>query len=673
MSLNNSKKANSKDTQDLDLTDPRQAKEHKLAQLKKLGINPYPSNFDRTHQAAEIQSKYEGLEDGAETEDVVRVAGRIMANRNNGMFIDLMDASGKVQIFCHKDSMDEEALAMLKLYDIGDIIGAEGTMRRTPRGELSVRCTSTVMLTKSLMPLPDKHAGLADVEMRYRQRYVDLIMNEDSKNKLLIRSQIVRFLRNYLDDTGAIETETPMLQPIKGGASAKPFMTHHNALDSTFYLKVAAELYLKRLLVGGLANHVYEIGRYFRNEGVSIKHNPEFTMAEGNMLYADYTDMMDLIEDMVSKAVKHVHGTTKVTFEDRELDFSTPWKRASMCDLIKEHTGLDFMAVETAAEAIELAKSKGVHVDEGMNWGQVVAEVFDEKVEDILIQPTHVMDLPADVSPLAKPNEDNPRLVERFETFINGWEIANAFSELNDPKLQYERFKEQVAQGEAGDEEAQMLDADYITALEYGLPPNGGWGLGIDRLVMLLTNSSNIRDVICFPTLKPNQEQAAPAVQTIKPSTSPETTNEKADYKSIDENTKRFVVVVNGKEESPARLMNAIGHTMAGLAGDIAKNEDLCFVDYKDAEGNIHPSISHYPVIVLKAKNSNKIKTIREQAIEKNLAFTDFTDTMTIGKTQEQLDATQNQSGENLNYLGLCLFGDRDTLAELTGKLSLYK
>ncbi len=495
-------------TQDteLDLTDPRQAKEHKLAQLREKGINPYPPKFDRTHQALEIQEKYESLEDGAETEDIVRVAGRIMANRNNGMFIDLMDTSGKIQIFCHKQSMDEEALAQLELYDIGDIIGAVGTMRRTPRGELSVRCTETMMLTKSLLPLPNKHEGLSDVETRYRQRYVDLIVNEESKNVLLTRSNILRFLREYLNNSGAIEVETPMLQPIMGGASAKPFITHHNALDSDFYMKVAAELYLKRLLVGGLADHVYEIGRYFRNEGISIKHNPEFTGAEGNVLYADYTDMMDLVEDMIGGAVEHVHGTRKIAFGDKEIDFSSPWKRASMCDLIVEYTGLDFMAVETAEEAIELAKTKGVHVDLNSNWGQVVAEVFDERCEEKMVQPTHVMDLPMEVSPLAKPKEDNPRLVERFETYINGWEIANAFSELNDPKIQYERFKEQVAQGEAGDEEAQMLDADYITALEYGLPPNGGWGIGIDRLVMLLTNSSNIRDVICFPTLKPKKD-----------------------------------------------------------------------------------------------------------------------------------------------------------------------
>lgn len=491
--------------ENLDLTDPRQAKEHKLQQLIAKGINPYPANFDRTHEAADIYKKYEGLADGEETTDVVRVAGRIMAMRNNGMFIDLMDVSGKIQVFCHKDSMDTEQLELLKLYDLGDIIGAEGTMRRTPRGELSVRCTQTTILTKSLEMLPEKHHGLADIEQRYRQRYLDLIANEESKETLLMRSKIVRHIRNYMDDSGAVEVETPILHSIMGGASAKPFLTHHNALDSNFYLRVATELPLKRLIVGGLADSVYEIGRCFRNEGVSIKHNPEFTSIEAYHSYKDYKDIMDLIEDLVKSTVEKVHGKTNIIFGDNEIDFGKPWARKSMCELVQEKTGVDFLKIKTAEEAIKAAKDLGVHADANMKWGQVVAEVFDEKVEGSLIQPTHVTDLPTDISPLAKQKPEDPRLVERFETFINGWEIANAFSELNDPKIQYQRFMEQVAQAEAGDEEAQMLDEDFVTALEVGLPPTGGWGLGIDRLVMLLTNSSNIRDVICFPTLKPKK------------------------------------------------------------------------------------------------------------------------------------------------------------------------
>lgn len=488
-----------------DLTDPRQAKEHKLQELLAKGINPYPAKFDRTHQAAEIQAKYEPLENGAETTDIVRVAGRVMANRNNGMFIDLMDASGKVQIFCHKESMSAEGLELLKLVDIGDIIGAVGTMRRTPRGELSVRATEVVMLTKSLEPLPEKYHGLTDVEQRYRQRYLDLIMNEESRNTLRTRSKIVTFIRDYMNGIGAIEVETPIFHAIMGGASAKPFTTHHNALDADFYLRVATELPLKRLIVGGLADSVYEIGRCFRNEGISIKHNPEFTSIEAYHSYMDYFDIMDLIEDMVYKAVMHIHGTPKIKFGDKEIDFTTPWKRQSMCSLVQEKTGVDFLEFEKVEDAKAAAKKLGVHIGANMNWGQIVAEVFDEKVEADLLQPTHVTELPLDISPLAKVHRDNPRLVERFETFVNGWEIANAFSELNDPKIQQARFEDQVAQRDGGDEEAQMLDDDFVTALEVGLPPTGGWGLGIDRFVMLLTDSHNIRDVICFPTLKPKK------------------------------------------------------------------------------------------------------------------------------------------------------------------------
>jgi lysyl-tRNA synthetase class 2 len=310
-----------------------------------------------------------------------------------------------------------------------------------------------------------------------------------------------------MDGIGAIEVETPIFHSIMGGASAKPFTTHHNALDADFYLRVATELPLKRLIVGGLADCVYEIGRCFRNEGISIKHNPEFTSIEAYHSYMDYFDIMDLIEDMVYKAVMHIHGTPKITFGDKEIDFTTPWKRQSMCDLVKEKTGVDFMAIKTAEEARSAAKNIGVHVEPSSNWGQVVAEVFDKRVEDDLIQPTHVTELPMDISPLAKQHRDDPRLVERFETFINGWEVANAFSELNDPKIQLQRFEEQMLQREAGNEEAQMLDEDFVTALEVGLPPTGGWGLGIDRFVMLLTNSSNIRDVICFPTLKPKKNK----------------------------------------------------------------------------------------------------------------------------------------------------------------------
>lgn len=486
------------------ISDPRESRLAKRQAYIDAGGNPYAYNFDKKHDAAALQAKYAELPDGEETTDEVSVAGRIMAMRNNGMFIDLMDVTGRIQIFCHKDSMAAEELANLEYLDLGDIIGVKGTIRRTPRGELSVRAKTVTLVTKSLEPLPEKHHGLTDIETRYRQRYLDLIMNEESRQKLLKRSEIIAFLRAQLRDMGAVEVENPILQPIMGGASAKPFTTHHNALDTEFFLKVSAELYLKRLLVGGLAEHVFEIGRYFRNEGISPKHNPEFTMLEGNVLWKDYNDIMVLVETLVESAVKHINnGNTKLMYGDKEIDFKAPWTRKSMAELVLEATGVDFMQIMSDEAAFAKAKEMGIDTEGKKKWGEVLSVVFEEKVEHTLIQPTHVIDLPYDISPLAKLHRQDKRLTERFESFCNGWEIANAFTEQNDPDIQRASFDSQVAAREAGDEEAQMMDEDYVTALKVGLPPNGGYGIGIDRLVMLMTNSHNIREIIAFPTLKP--------------------------------------------------------------------------------------------------------------------------------------------------------------------------
>ena len=490
---------------DTPITDPRKAKIVKLNKLGEAGLPAYPHEFRPTHQAQALQDGYKDLADGTDTEDSVTIAGRVRSMRNNGMFIDLHDSSGKIQVFSHKDRTEQDQLDKLQYVDIGDIIGITGKVRRTPRGELSVAMLELTMLAKSVAPLPEKHHGLSDVEARYRQRYVDLIMNEESRDTLRARSKIVSTIRKTMDDMGALEVETPMLHPIMGGATAKPFTTHHNALDTNFFLRVAPELYLKRLITGGLANDVYEINRCFRNEGISIKHNPEFTSIEGYHAYKDYTDMMTLVETVVQNCVQALHGSTKVTFGETEIDFGGPWKRITMVDAVIEACGIDALTYDDAPSLIAAAKDKGVHVDAKANWGQAVETLFEEKVEPTLTQPTHILDHPLDISPLAKTHRDNPRLVERFESFVNTWEIANAFTELNDPAIQRERFNAQSAARDAGDDEAQMLDEDYITALEYGMPPTGGWGLGIDRLTMLLTNSSNIRDVICFPTLKPKK------------------------------------------------------------------------------------------------------------------------------------------------------------------------
>lgn len=486
------------------LTDPREARKAKLKAVRDAGGNPYVYVYDRDARAGDLQTKYADLAPGTETEDMVSVAGRIMAIRNSGMFIDLADPSGKIQVFCHKESMSEEELAKLANLDLGDIVGAKGTIRRTPRGELSVRAKSVLLLTKSLQPLPEKYHGLTDIEQRYRQRYVDLIVNEDSRDVLRKRSQIVTGIRQYLtNDWGGVEVETPMLHPILGGASAKPFVTHHNTLDTEFYLRIAPELYLKRLIVGGFADCVFEINRNFRNEGISPRHNPEFTMVELYKTYCDVNDMMDMTEGLIRYLAQSVFGKMEFEFNGHTIDVSKPWARKPMCTLVAEATGVDFMTVTDAAAARAEAKKLGVHVEPTAKWGEVVAAVFEEKCEENLIQPTHVTNFPLDVSPLAKTHRDNPLLTERTESFVGTWEIANMYTELNDPAVQMERFEEQMKARDAGDEEAQMLDADFVTALEYGLPPTGGWGLGVDRLCMLLTGAANIRDVILFPTLKP--------------------------------------------------------------------------------------------------------------------------------------------------------------------------
>lgn len=473
-----------------------------MKQLQARGVDPYPYHFDVKDHAADLQAKYKDIPNGTMTEDRATVAGRVMSNRNSGMFMDLRDGSGKIQIFCHKDHLSETDLETISYFDIGDIIGVTGLVRRTPRGELSINAEKVTLLTKSIRPLPEKYHGIHDIELKYRKRYVDLIMSEESRATFKKRSQIITFIRQLLLGEHFMEVETPMLHSIAGGASAKPFLTHHNALDMPLFLRIAPELHLKRLVVGGF-ERVFEINRCFRNEGISVKHNPEFTSVEIYQAYADYSDMMGLTERIIEGAAKLVNnGETKLKFGENEIDFKAPWPRKSMQDLVKEKTGVDFMTITDPKAAAAAAEKLGVHIKPGANWGEVVEAVFADKVEHTLIQPTHVTDLPKDISPLAKVHRKNEILTERFETYINAWEVANAFSELNSPFDQLDRFKKQMEARASGNEEAQPLDEDFIEALEYGLPPTGGLGIGIDRLVMLLTNSASIRDVIAFPTLR---------------------------------------------------------------------------------------------------------------------------------------------------------------------------
>lgn len=482
--------------------DQKAARLEKLAAIRALGIDPYPYRYDTSTSAAALHERHAALENDVRTEEVARVAGRIRAYRNSGMFIDLYDTTGKLQIFGHKDFLDELSLQLLPLLDLGDIIGVEGIVRRTKRGELTLDARRIALLSKALLPLPEKYHGMADVEQRYRQRYLDLIVTDETRATFRARSRIVSTLRRSMEARGYMEVETPMLHGIVGGASAKPFTTHHNALDQGLYLRIAPELYLKRLVVGGLSDKVFEINRNFRNEGISTRHNPEFTMMECYAAFQDYEDMMALVEGLFAEAAEAATGSTTVTFAGIELSFAGPYRRVSMTDAVREATGVDFLAIHDVAEARAAARAAGAPMTGKENWGQCVEAVFGEKVERTLIQPTHVTDLPRDISPLAKVHRTDPRLTERFETYCNTWEIANAFSELTDPQDQFERFAAQVAARDAGDDEAQMMDRDYVTALEHGLPPTGGMGMGIDRLTMLLTGSPSIRDVILFPTLR---------------------------------------------------------------------------------------------------------------------------------------------------------------------------
>lgn len=485
----------------------RNTRIQKLNDLIDKGINPYPYTFDRTASAADLHIKYAELPAGEEDSKVFSVAGRIMAMRNNGMFIDLVDSSGKIQLFLHKENIAEEKIKLLKLLDVGDILGACGTVRRTPRGELSIKVQDFKILSKSLLPLPEKWHGLTDIEVRYRQRYLDMIMNADVRETFLKRSKIISEIRNYLIQRGFLEVETPMLQTIAGGATARPFITYHNTLDMQMYLRIAPELYLKRLLVGGISEKIFEINRNFRNEGISPRHNPEFTMLELYQAYVDYNEMMVLTENLISSVAQSVLGTMEIEFQGTVINLTPPWQRMTMLGAVRKYAGIDFSQILSAEEAAKEAEKIGVPVEEGDSWGKIIDTVFEYKVEPHLIQPVHIVDYPRDISPLAKPHRDDPRLVERFETRINGWEVANAFSELTDPIDQRRRFEKQVETKKENDfETPSKVDEDFLRALEYGMPPAGGLGIGIDRLIMLLTNSPSIRDVISFPTLKPRND-----------------------------------------------------------------------------------------------------------------------------------------------------------------------
>ena len=487
--------------QEQDLNKLMQVRREKLEELQKEGKNPFAiTKYDRTETAGQIKSNYEEFE-GKD----VSIAGRIIAKRIMGKasFCTIQDSNGTIQSYVSINDLGEESYKAFKTFDIGDIIGIKGFVFKTRTEEISVHAKEVILLTKSLRPLPEKFHGLKDMDLRYRQRYVDLIVNPEVKDTFILRSKILKEIRNFMTENGYMEVETPMLTTVATGDAARPFITHHNTLDLQMYLRIAPELNLKRLIVGGF-DKVFEIGKNFRNEGMDIKHNPEFTNMEWYAAYEDYNDMMNISEELISTVAKKVLGTTKINYDGNEIDLTPSWKKITMIEAIKEVTGVDFNTINTDEEARSIAKEKGVEFEEIKNTrGHIINEFFETFVEETLIQPTFIMDYPVEVSPLTKRRNDDPRLVERFELFIGGREYGNAYSELNDPIDQYERFLKQVEAKEKGDEEAGGMDEDFVTALEIGLPPTGGMGIGLDRLIMLLTGSASIRDVLFFPTMKP--------------------------------------------------------------------------------------------------------------------------------------------------------------------------
>ena len=485
-----------------DLGEQTRVRREKLAELQAAGEDPFQlTRFDWDATSRQIRENFDALEGKP-----VKVAGRLMSKRGMGKvsFCDLQDKDGRIQLYARQDEMDEAVYKKFKKFDIGDIVGVDGEVFRTQRGEMSVRAKNITLLSKSLLPLPEKFHGLQDKELRYRQRYVDLMVNPDVRNNFLVRSKFIKHVRDFMDGRGYIEVETPVLNTISGGATARPFITHHNTLDIDMYMRIATELPLKRLIVGGM-DRVYEIGRIFRNEGMDPKHNPEFTTIELYQAYADFNDMMDLFEDLLSSAAQKLLGTYQVQWQGEDIDLTPGWPRMPMHEAVKQYCGIDFMTIGSDEEAVAAAKSIGVELPETADktWGNALYECFDQKVEEKLIQPTFITMHPVDVSPLAKRSPKDPRLTERFELFICHSEMGNAFSELNDPIDQRQRFQKQVEMRAKGDDEAGMMDEDFLTALEYGMPPTGGLGIGIDRCVMLLTGADTIRDVILFPTMKP--------------------------------------------------------------------------------------------------------------------------------------------------------------------------
>lgn len=631
----------------------------KLDALRKLGVNPYPSSVVRDHTIDQAL-----VSDGKK----VAVVGRILRMRGHGkiFFWDITDESGSLQLVIKADSCENNSFALTEFVDLGDFISAQGLIGKTQAGEVSLFVETFQIITKTLLPLPDHWHGFKDVEDRYRKRYLDILLNPEVKKRLYLRSKIIDAIRDFMTDRSFIEVETPTLQPVYGGGFARPFATHHNELESDLYLRISDEMYLKRLIVGGFEK-VFEITKVFRNEGVDHDHNPEFTMFEAMTAYTDYAYGMDIIEEIIEYAAKQTLGTTVFTYQGVQMDVKRPWSRFRMVEAIQKFTGIDPLAwkdIQSAKEAIQKVESipqeKFKILNALQSIGECISFLFEEAVESQLIQPTIVYDYPIETSPLAKKCND-PRFTQRFEMFAFGSELGNNYTELNDPVDLRKRFIEEKKREEAGFDEAHQTDYDYLEAIEHGFPPTCGIAIGIDRLVMLFSDAKSIKEVIPFPTLRSQQKmkQSVEAKEVVNTISLP------------DEKGMRFIAILRKDVES-GRLMNALGHMTAGLAGGFDKAKEMCFLQYKDKDDGLHPNISHFPFIVLKADNTNQIRTVRDEAIKRGIIFTDFTSTMTVGTSKDQVVATRASHEKDLEYFGICLFGKTFELREFTKKFSLF-
>lgn len=638
----------------------RKTRVEKLEKFQNAGINPYPTRANRT------STIFQALESEGQK---VSLAGRMMSYREHGniAFAHLRDGSGRIQIFFQKKLLGDEFKG-LKLLDIGDFIQVEGEIGRTIAGEISILPISYRLLAKSLLPMPSEWYGLKDVEARYRKRYLDLLLNEDSKQRFIFRSQIIGAIREYLDKDGALEVETPTLQPLYGGANARPFITHHHALNSDFYLKISDELYLKRLVIGGIEK-VYEIDHDFRNEGIDKSHNPEFTMFEVYYAYSNYEGMMELTERIWEYAANKVIGATKINYQGQEIELKAPWRRLTMKNAIKEYLSFDIdkMTNEEIVSAIQ--KYEQNYDDKSASRGILIAKLF-EFVEEHLIQPTFITDFPKETTALCKPKDDDPEIIERFEPYINGWEVGNAYTELNNPLLQRKYFEDQLKTHVKNREEAQPLDEDFITAMEHGMPPMGGMAIGVDRMVMILTNAKNIKDVILFPTLKPDVATEKEAQELEKVVV--ESGRKQFNSSSISQDFSRKMAIVVNKDLLQWQVLNTVGHISAYLGNKMNTKFDTG-ESFDSKDGVHHPRNTQYPIIILSAK-VGQLPNLAARARSLGILYHGFIREMIETTDDEEIaKILSNKEEKDIEYLGVGLFGSNEEVEQLTKNYSLWK